>query len=77
VKKAKLTPILKPAAHDLFGQVPVSWSEVDAWILAVAGLAPDDWRAAYYRQHWRVAEKVAAAKAAGTYDAAIAAARIR
>jgi hypothetical protein len=54
--------------RDLFGEIPVTWDEVDAWCLAVAGLPPDSWRRRYYLAHWNVPEKIRAAKAAGTFE---------
>lgn len=57
--------------RDLFGQVVVTWPEVFAWVEAVAGIPRDSPRAAHYIQGWRVADKVAHAKLAGTYEAAI------
>jgi hypothetical protein len=55
---------------DLFGQVAVTWGDVDAWLVAVAQVDPDSPRAAYYARCWDVAGKVARAKAAGTFEAA-------
>ena len=53
--------------YDLFGEIPVTWDEVDAWCLAVAKLQPDSWRRPYYIQYWRVIEKIQQAKAANTF----------
>jgi hypothetical protein len=57
---------------DLFGEIPVTWPEVDAWCLAVAGLPPDSWRRTYYLVYWNVIDKIKAAKRAGIYDKIIA-----
>ena len=54
--------------YDLFGEIPVTWAEVDAWCLAVAGLAPDSWRRRYYLEHWDVVGKIQRAKTAGTFE---------
>lgn len=62
----------KNAAADLFGVVPVTWPEVYAWCEAVAGIPADSWRLPYYIEYWNVPAKVAAAKAAGTFEQAIA-----
>ena len=53
---------------DLFGEIPVTWPEVAAWTIAVAGIAPDSWRFPHYVRGWNVPEKVRAAKLAGTFD---------
>jgi hypothetical protein len=63
---------------DLFGQVVVSYEDLDAWVSALApGFAGNDYRRAYYIKHWNVADKVARAKLAGTFDATIENARAR
>ena len=54
--------------YDLFGEIRVTWPEVDAWCIAVAGLAPDSWRRPYYIECWNVPDKIHAAKAAGTFE---------
>jgi hypothetical protein len=64
---ARRTPRPRPP-YDLFGQIPVTWPEVDAWCTAVAGLAPASWRRPYYIQHWDVVGKIQRAKLAGTFD---------
>ncbi len=56
---------------DLFGQVPVTWPDVVAWCVAVAGLRADSPRLGYYARFWNVPDKVRAAKIAGTFDADI------
>jgi hypothetical protein len=55
--------------RDLFGEIPVTWPEVDAWCLAVAGLTPESPRRAHYIEAWRVLDKIRQAKVTGTLDA--------
>ena len=66
-------PIAQNPALDLFGEVPVLESEIVDWVAAVAPrwLAPPRSYASYVRTY-AVAEKIRAAKLAGTYDAIIA-----
>lgn len=47
--------------YDLFGEIPVTWPEVWAWVAAI-GFDPHSWRGRYYAQHWNVAEKIRAEK---------------
>ncbi|SAK68327.1 hypothetical protein AWB76_04088 [Caballeronia temeraria] len=64
--------------HDLFGQVPVTLDEVRQWVEAVAPAYCSSERAFLHYVHaWQVADKVAAAKLAGTFDATIENARAR
>lgn len=63
---------------DLFGQVVVSYDDLDRWVSALApGFSTNDHRRAYYIKHWNVADKVARAKLAGTFDATIENARMQ
>lgn len=57
---------------DLFGEVPVTWGEVELWVEAVAGIGRDSWRFDYYCTHWNVPAKIRAAKLAGTFEALLA-----
>jgi len=57
---------------DLFGEIPVTLPDIDAWLLAVPRIRPGTRWADYYVQHWRVPDKIRAAKLAGTFDAATA-----
>lgn len=52
---------------DLFGVIPVTWPEVDAWCLSVAGLPPESPRRQYYIERWNIPEKIQAAKADGSF----------
>jgi hypothetical protein len=66
------------AVRDLFGQVVVSYEDLERWVSAVApGFAHNPQRMAYYIRHWDVASKVRAAKLAGTFEATIENARDR
>lgn len=58
--------------RDLFGEIPVTWPEVWDWLENVAGIARESWRARYYLENWDVPAKIRAAKAAGTFEAALA-----
>lgn len=44
--------------YDLFGEIPVTWPEIWEWIETVASISRDSWRAAYYIEHWNVADKI-------------------
>jgi hypothetical protein len=55
--------------RDLFGEVPVSTDELELWCRAVAGLGATSPRFRAYVRDYRVAEKIAAAKLAGDFDA--------
>lgn len=56
-------------ARDLFGQVPVSFAEIDQWLLAVPRIDPSSPRAANYVRFYDVPGKIAAAKLAGHFEA--------
>lgn len=53
---------------DLFGEVPVTTQDVDAWVWSVAGIEPGTPRAEYYAEAWRVVDKIKRAKLAGTFE---------
>lgn len=57
---------MEPYPHDLFGEVPVTRAELDQWCRVVGGFDPSSWRAAWYAENYRVADKIRAAKVAGT-----------
>jgi len=59
---------MRPAARDLFGEVPVQLDELLGWMLAVPGIPPSSPRFVYYVRCWNVIEKIQAAKAAGTLE---------
>jgi hypothetical protein len=66
------------AMLDLFGQVVVTYEDLELWVSAIApGFAGNDQRMAYYIRHWDVASKVRRAKLAGTFDSTIENARAR
>jgi hypothetical protein len=52
----------KHPAADLFGEIPVTWPEVWAWVEKATGLKPDSWRARYYVTNWNVVDKIRQAK---------------
>ncbi|EMN5130700.1 hypothetical protein RVV79_003827 [Burkholderia contaminans] len=57
---------------DLFGQIPVTFDDLETWVRAVApAYASSERSIQHYIRHWHVADKVAAAKRAGTFDATI------
>ncbi|MFM0206953.1 hypothetical protein PQQ96_06040 [Paraburkholderia sediminicola] len=63
---------------DLFGQVVVTYEDLELWVSALApGFAGSDQRMAYYILHWDVAGKVRRAKLAGTFESIIENARTR
>ena len=56
--------------YDLFGEVPVTEDEILAWVAAVAPRWLSSERAyRLYVQSWNVADKIRAAKLAGTFHA--------
>lgn len=56
------------AAADLFGDIPVTVSDLQRWAIMVAGIAPHSPRYAQYVRAWNVADKVRAAKRDGSFD---------
>lgn len=56
--------------YDLFGEIPVTEDDMRAWVAAVSPrwLYPERSYRSYVRG-WNVADKVRAAKLAGTFDA--------
>lgn len=58
--------------YDLFGEIPVTEDDIYAWVAAVAPrwLAPERSFRLYVKS-WNVADKVRAAKLAGTFDRVI------
>lgn len=62
---------MQPYPFDLFGEVPVTWLDVEAWLIAVPRIPPDSPRAAHYVRGYDVPGKIAAAKRAGTFDALV------
>lgn len=55
-------------AKDLFGEIPVTWPEVESWVRAAIGMPPEHWRFAWYVKNWNVPDKIRAAKLAGTWQ---------
>ena len=63
---------------DLFGEVVVTYEDLELWVSALApGFALNEQRAAYYIARWNVADKVRRAKLAGTFESTIENARAR
>ena len=57
-----------PSPVDLFGEVPVTWSDLYEWCdRQRVSLTP--WRREWYIKNWNVADKVRRAKLAGTFYA--------
>ena len=62
----------RPDPHaDLFGEIPVTFDELAAWCEAVPRISRSSSRFTWYCNGWRVADKVRAAKVAGTFDAIV------
>lgn len=59
---------MRPAALDLFGEIPVTLDELLAWMLAVPGIPPSSPRFAHYVRGYQVVEKIQRAKLAGELD---------
>lgn len=62
---------MQPYPFDLFGEVPVTWADVDAWLIAVPRIPPDSPRAAHYIRGYDVVGKIAQAKRTGAFDALV------
>ena len=70
--RKKLLKKLPPGENlDLFDQVRVTWSEVEAWTRATAGIGRDSWRFDWYVRGWNVPDKIRAAKLAGKWPLSI------
>lgn len=59
---------MKQPAHDLFGEIPVLLSDLEAWVAAVAPRYLNQRGYANYVRSYDVASKVRAAKASGLFD---------
>jgi hypothetical protein len=63
---------------DLFGEIVVTQEDIVAWVSAVApAFMATEQSFARYVKHWHVADKVRAAKLAGTFESTITRARDR
>ena len=58
---------MTPSLLDLFGEIPVTQSDVDLWVDVVPAIPRGSWRRDYYARHWNVPEKIRQAKAAGRW----------
>ena len=54
--------VLRPYAHDLFGEVPVYPQDIDCWLLAVPKIEPGSPRAEAYIKTYDVISKIKNAK---------------
>ena len=70
VKKAARTGPMKNI-HDITSKERTEQLDVVRWVYAVAGLPADSPRFAWYVSRWRVPEKIAKAKAEGTFESAV------
>lgn len=53
-------------ALDLFGQIPVLYSDIDLWMVHIAPRITG-WRREWYITHWNIPEKIRQAKMAGAW----------
>lgn len=74
-RKARTPAQLAQPGRDLFGEVPVSFEDVYAWLLAVANIDPESERAAAYVRDWGVVRRIVECKLKGTMAGIIEAAR--
>lgn len=62
---------MTPHVRDLFDEVPVSFEDIDAWLVAVPRIDPESPRAAYYVKNWDVPAKIRQAKLAGMFESIV------
>jgi hypothetical protein len=60
---------LRPSTVDLFGDVPVTHDDINAWLRQVPRIEPGSRRAAHYVQGYDVIGKIKRAKLEGTFEA--------
>lgn len=53
---------------DLFGEVVITQQDIRAWLMCVAGLDPEGYRAANYIRGYNVPDKIRRAKLAGVFE---------
>lgn len=58
---------MKPIAHDLFNEIPVSPADIDLWLDLVPNLSHSKFRREAYARAYRVIEKIRAAKMHGAW----------
>ena len=63
--------MLRPHAHDLFGDVPVYPQDIDCWLLSVPKIEPGSPRAEAYIRGFDVVSKIKHAKRHDDFDAMI------
>lgn len=56
---------MTPSLFDLFGEIPVSLSDVEIWIDVVPGWPRTSWRRESYAAAWNVPDKIRTAKITG------------
>lgn len=61
-------PTMKQPPYDLFGEIPVLLSDLEAWVAAMSPRYLNQRGYASYVRSYNVADKVRAAKAAGLFD---------
>ncbi len=59
---------MRPRLRDLFGEIPVTVPEVEAWMLAVPRMDPHGQRGRHYIKWYDVVGKIRQAKADGRLD---------
>jgi hypothetical protein len=59
-----------PSPFDLFGEIPVTQSDIDAWCDRVKFYSPAPWRRDWYIRNWNVPEKIRQAKLSGNWYSA-------
>ncbi len=62
---------MTPSITDLFGEVPITHDDVDAWLRAVPRIEPTSHRANQYIKSYSVVEKIAQAKLRGLFDSIV------
>lgn len=58
---------MRPFLHDLFGEIPVSLSDIDTWLDVVPAIPRTSWRRNHYAAAWNIPDKIRRAKAAGQW----------
>lgn len=56
-----------PNAVDLFGEIPVTLDDIDAWCDRISQHWPSAWRKDWYIKNWNVADKVRQGKLNGSF----------
>lgn len=56
-----------PSAFDLFGEVPVTLTDLNIWCDHLGKHWPAEWRKEWYIKNWNVADKVRQSKLDGSF----------